>query len=258
MRLGKLRLGHPLGSGYQGPSGWGGDGELSAPGLEMPQLSPSSAPRAGVPSRGWHSGQLWCECDTAQGRGGGHQDGCCTLRVPSLSSRGATECQSRELWGETSLPGCAEPVVWQGTSVSPVCHQCVSRPDHCQMLGCTWDLTQPWSPRALGGLRVLRAALGLRVALAGGPSPAEMSSQSHSGTALLWKQEQGLCPRGLCPTPLVQGHAVPRAAGLCLRGASAEVGAMPPPVSATCPRRCLAGQRGCHCRAVGKPRVIPV
>lgn len=143
-----------MGSRYQGLYGWGGDGKLQAPRITLswkclssaqalpPQLvSPLGAGTLGSPAGRCRSGA----CDMIWGMGG-HQAGCSTLPVPSLCSQGATGCQSREPWGETSLQVVPRP--WSGGG--SVCHQCVTVPDHCQVPGCIWDLTQPWEPEGCG------------------------------------------------------------------------------------------------------------
>lgn len=163
---------------------------------------------------------------------GGHQAGFSTLRVPSLCSQGATGCQSRKLWGETSLPGSAEAVVWWGTSVSPVCHQRVTVPDHCQVPGCIWDLTQPWEPKGCGWAQGADSSPGAQ----GGTRWRSLSSRNvitvplqHSSAPAQLAGSRRVCvPKvtrccgdlvGPRPIPLMQ-DSVPLAAGLCLRGAS--------------------------------------
>lgn len=156
----------------------------------------------------------------------------------------------------------------------PVCHQCVTVPDHCQVPGCTRDLTQPWEPEGCGWAQGADSSPEAQGVPAGGPSPAETTSQSHSSTALLWHSSLeagggfvsdghpvlwgpgGSLAHPACagPSSATSSCAVPP---WCLM-ASADMGTMAPPVSATCPQGCLAGQHGCHCRAVGTPSVIPV
>lgn len=117
----------------------------------QPKLCPQNrCPHSGLAlGAAWQGGAALGVCDMPRAMGG-HQAGCSTLRVPRLSHRVPRPWSGRG-------PLCHQCV----TSVPPVCHQCVTMPDHCQVPGCTWDLTQPWglwwaqgadsSPGAQGG-----------------------------------------------------------------------------------------------------------
>lgn len=104
-----------------------------------------------------------------------------------------------------------------------------------------------------------------------GCAPAGLSGGRRRDCA--WRQGPGCIPVvtqccgdpvSLCPTPRLRGHLVPWGAGLCLHGGPwpeprwLQWGWMPPPVGATRPQGHLAGQRGHHCNAEGKPGMIPV
>lgn len=156
------------------------------------------------------------------------------------------------------------PRLWSGGG--PVCHQCVTVPGHCQVLRCTWDSTQLWQPESSGWAQGADSSPGAQGGTAHHSAHSSTTLLRHgllgAGGGFVSQQSPSVVGSWWVPGPSCSCRVFSAPSSWtvppwCLM-ASAEMGTMPPPASATCPQGCLAGQHGCHCRAVGKPSGIPV